>query len=527
MTTPLCETRTDTESQTTPPTHKSPSSSPSEDLSRNNSLLQLPTQPPRCPSISSLPAPAPAPSPTPKPTSRLPSYLKSLKLLLTYTPPPARYCSTSPPQFSLSLNILFAIAAGFTVANLYYNHPILNILAADFDVDYEDVAQIPTVMQAGYAAGLLFLCPLGDLVPRRGFVVGLVGGTAALWLILCLTPSLPVFTAISFLAAITTVTPQLMLPLVGDLAPPNRRAAALSIVVSGLMLGVLLARTLSGTITNYTSWRVVYWIAFALQVLIFTLLYIFMPAYPSTNPTGLTYWTILYDIPKMLLRHPVLAQACITSFFTSATFTAFWTTLTFLLAGAPYFYPPLHIGLFGLIGIAAMILSPLYARTVTDRFVPHFSVLFGLCISVCGISIGTFVGEHHLAGPIVQALFLDFGIQTAQIANRSAIYGVEPKRRNGVNTAFMVATFCGQLMGTSAGSRAYARGGWKGSGGLALGCSVFAVLTMVARGPWEKGWVGWGGGWGFRKRVDARDGDGRWWGREWRRGRSGRGCGDG
>ena len=100
---------------------------------------------------------------------------------LTWCPPRCRWDPEKPPQFSMSMNVLFAFAAGFTVANLYYNHPILNILARDFGVRYEQVAQIPTVMQAGYAAGLLFLCPLGDLLPRRPFVCGLVFFTATMW----------------------------------------------------------------------------------------------------------------------------------------------------------------------------------------------------------------------------------------------------------------------------------------------------------------------------------------------------------
>ncbi|RAR07437.1 major facilitator family transporter [Stemphylium lycopersici] len=278
--------------------------------------------------------------------------------VLTWTPPNCRWDPEKPPQFSMSMNVLFAFAAGFTVANLYYNHPILNLFASDFGVRYEQVAQIPTVMQAGYAAGLLFLCPLGDLLPRRPFVCGLVLFTATLWIILCLTNDLGTFTAISFIVAITTVTPQLMLPLVGDLAPPSRRAAALSIVVSGLMLGVLVARVLSGTISNFVTWRAVYWMALALQYLIFVLLWLFMPDYPATNPS-MNYFRILLDIVKMLGRHPVLMQACLAGLLTSAPFTSFWTTLTFLLAGPPYGYSSLTIGLFGLIGIAGMLLSPL------------------------------------------------------------------------------------------------------------------------------------------------------------------------
>ncbi|CAO2647860.1 Nn.00g087820.m01.CDS01 [Neocucurbitaria sp. VM-36] len=427
--------------------------------------------------------------------------------ILTWTPPNCRWDPSKPPQFSMSMNVLFAFAAGFTVANLYYNHPILNILAHDFGVRYEQVAQIPTVMQAGYAAGLLFLCPLGDLLPRRPFVCGLVLFTATMWLGLCLTNDLGTFTAISFITAVTTVTPQLMLPLVGDLAPPNRRAAALSIVVSGLMLGVLVARVLSGTMTNFVTWRAVYWMALGLQYLIFILLWLFMPDYPATNP-GMNYFRILWDIVKMLFRHPVLVQACLAGMFCSAPFTSFWTTLTFLLAGDPYHYSSLTIGLFGLIGIAGMLVSPVYARLVTDRFVPHFSVLFGLSCSLVAVVLGTYIGPFNVSGPVLQALLLDFGNQTAQIANRSSIYAIEPKRRNGVNTAFMVATFCGQLIGTAAGNHIYAAAGWIGSGSTSVGFICAAILVIIAKGPWEDGWVGWGGGWSMIKK-DKNSADGK------------------
>jgi predicted MFS family arabinose efflux permease len=297
-----------------------------------------------------------------------------------------------------------------------------------------------------------------------------------------------------------------MLPLVGDLAPPNKRAAALSVVVSGLMLGVLVARVLSGTISEFTTWRAVYWMALGLQYTIFILLWCFMPDYPATNP-GMNYFRILFDILKMIPKHPVLVQACLAGLFTSAPFTSFWTTLTFLLAGEPYGYSSLTIGLFGLIGIAGMLISPIYARTVTDRFVPHFSVLFGLGCSLIGVCLGTYLGTFTVAGPVLQALLMDFGNQTAQIANRSAIYSIEPKRRNGVNTAFMVSTFCGQLIGTAAGNHIYAAAGWIGSGSTSVGFICAAILVILARGPWENGWVGWSGGWSMRKKdKDSADG---------------------
>ena len=290
-----------------------------------------------------------------------------------------------------------------------------------------------------------------------------------------------------------------MLPLVGDLAPLPRRASARSIVVCGFMLGILIARVLSGTVTNFVTWRAIYWLSAGLQYTLFSLLWLFMPDYPSTNPEGLNYFKMLWSILQMVFKHAVLVQACIVSFFTSATFTNFWTTLTFLLAGPPYNYDPLIIGLFALIGISAMLFQPVYARLVTDRFVSLFSVILGEFMCLVGICLGTYLGTFSIVGPIMQAILNDLGMQSAQVANRSAIYSVEPKGRNRVNTAFMVATFCGQLTGTAAGNHIYAQGGWIRSGSASVGFICAALLFCFVRGPRETGWVGWRGGWKLTK----------------------------
>lgn len=321
---------------------------------------------------------------------------------------------------------------------------------------------------------------------------------------LCVTRNFHVFLAISFITSVTTVTPQLMLPLVGDMAPPHRRASALSIVVSGMLLGMLLARFLSGVVAYIIGWRYIYWISFALQYIILILLYFFMPDYPPTNPGESLiriYPSLLWDIVKLALKYPVLMQACLIGFFTSSTFTNYWTTLTFLLAGPPYHYSSLIIGMFALIGIAAMTWGPIFARTVMDKTVPLFSVFVGEVICLVSVVIGTYTGEITVAGPILQAMGLDIGIQTSQIANRTAIYSTAPKARNRVNTAYMVSVFSGQLMGTAVGNRLYAQGGWLASGSASVGFISFAIVICLLRGPHETGWIGWRGGWSIRKNV--------------------------
>ena len=344
---------------------------------------------------------------------------------------------------------------------------------------------------------------------------------------LATTKQLNAFIAIQFLTGVATVTPQIMLPLVGDLAPPARRASAMSIVVSGLTMGILVARVLSGIMTEYLHWRSVFWLSVALQYTIWILLYLFMPDYPSSNPSGLNYFKMLWSMLIMLTKHPVLVQgelpthitfktklktdhhpACFITFLTAATFTSFWTTLTFLLSGDPYNYSTLVIGLFALVGIVSMLIGPFHARAIIDRFVPIFSVLLGMVYCLIGISLGTYTGTFTVAGPVIQAFFNDFGMQTCQIANRTALFAVEPKGRSRVNTVFMVATFCGQLVGTSVGSNLYDRGGWIASGSYSMGSIGAALIVCLLRGPWETGWIGWHGGWSIRKKV-ANSSDGK------------------
>ncbi|KAL9617795.1 MAG: hypothetical protein Q9160_007449 [Pyrenula sp. 1 TL-2023] len=295
-----------------------------------------------------------------------------------------------------------------------------------------------------------------------------------------------------------------MLPLIGDLAPPHRRAQALSLVVSGLVLGILIARVLSGIVTEYTGWRTIYWISFGLQYLILVGLYFSMPDYPATNnPKSVIreYPKLLFSIVRLFIGSPLIIQICMIGFFTSIIFMSFWTTLTFLLASPPYTYSTIVIGLFGFIGIGSMGWGPIFSRLVIDRFVPLFSTIIGQLIVLVSVVIGTYAGLHTVASPILEALFLDIGMQTAQISNRSNIYSVAPLARNRVNTCYMVLTFAGQLTGTAAGNHLYARGGWILSGSANVGFVGAALFFCLVRGPHEQGWIGWRGGWALRKGV--------------------------
>ncbi|KAI1503437.1 major facilitator superfamily domain-containing protein [Biscogniauxia marginata] len=427
---------------------------------------------------------------------------------IVWTPGWARWNPKEHHELNWAMNILFGVASAFSVANLYYTHPILNILADDFGVSDERSSSIPTILQTGYAGGLLFIIPLGDILRRRPLMLSLIFATAVLWLGCTLTRSFSTFLGLSFLVGLLTVTPQLMFPLAVQYAPERHRTTMVSIVMSGVVFGILVARLLSGIVSQYTSWRNVYWMSFGFQVFIWLLLFLFMPDYPVLRP-GTSYPGILLKIAKLPFTKPALTQSSMIAFLTMGMFTSFWTTLTFQLANV-FHLSTLAIGLFALIGISPVFLNPVISRLLTSRIHPHGTLLIAHLVALVSICIGTFVGTFSLAGPVIWAFFGDLGMNTVVVGTRMAISNVEPMAQNAVNSVYMVFTFSGQLFGTAVGNSLYARGGWTHSGASNIAQMIAGILILLARGPHEKGWVGWTGGWDLRsvkagEKVEVRD----------------------
>jgi len=213
--------------------------------------------------------------------------------------------------------------------------------------------RIPTLIQAGcvdfadkkctftnkssYATGLVLISPLGDLLRRRQLILCIVTLSTCFTIGLSVTSNLIVFEVLSFLVGVVTVTPQILIPLAADLAPEKRRASAISVVLSGLLLGILISRVLAGIIAEFRSWRVVYYFAIGVQTLVLVGSYVMLPDYPSKN-TDLTYFKILWTMAKFSVTEPILIQASLINMASSACFSNFWVTLTFLLGGPPYNY---------------------------------------------------------------------------------------------------------------------------------------------------------------------------------------------
>ncbi|KAJ7585456.1 MFS superfamily [Mycena floridula] len=424
---------------------------------------------------------------------------------LILIPKHLRYDPAKPFHFGLVMNIAFGMISTFTVANLYYCQPILIALSKAFNVDYEEVSRIPTLVQAGYAVGLLLISPLGDLVRRRQLILLLITISTALTIGIAVSQNILTFGIFSFLVGIVTVVPQILFPLAADLAPPERRASALSVVLSGLLFGVLIARVLSGIITEYASWRVVYYMSIGVQAFVLISSYLIIPDYPSKNE-NLTYWTTLWTMAKFCVTEPVLIQACLINLTSSACFSNFWVTLTFLLGGPPYNYSTLVIGLFGLIGMFGVAMGPLVGRTI-DSLVPWYASLTAIIMLTIFQSIQVGAGGINIAAVIISTFGLDVFRQMLEVSLTTNVFSINPGARARLNAILILSLFIGQVMGTSVGTKVFVQYGWRAGAAISLGWYGWQFLILLLRGPHcdRFTWFGYQGGTEWRKSiVDAR-----------------------
>ncbi|KAI0292663.1 major facilitator superfamily domain-containing protein [Multifurca ochricompacta] len=422
-----------------------------------------------------------------------------------------RYDSEHPAHFGLLLNVVFGLSSTFIVANLYYCQPLLSLslllwpsaveFAKSFNVTYGEVSIIPTLVQAGYASGLLFISPLGDLVRRRPLLLLLCSISTSLTVGLAITRSLVVFETLCYLIGASSVAPQILIPLAADLTPPSQRASAISIVLSGLLFGILIARVLAGIVAQYVTWRVVYYLAIGVQSAVVAMLWATLPDYPAKNK-NLTYMEIIWTMARLAVTEPVLIQASLISMASSACFTCYWVTLTFLLGGPPYHYSTLVIGLFGLVGMFGVSMTPLVGRLI-DRFVPWYASLLSTLglLAVQGIFLGA--AGVTVAAVVIVTVGLDVSQQMQQVSLTTSVYGISESARARLNAVLILSIFIGQVIGTSLGTRVFVSHGWRASAWLMFGWTAWQIALLLIRGPHCKRytWFGYEGGTKWRKSV--------------------------
>ena len=384
--------------------------------------------------------------------------------------------ATSPrPVLSGRLVALMAVATGAVVANLYYAQPLLPEVAHAFGVGTAAVSLVITCTQVGYAAGLLMVVPLGDLHPRRR-LAPLMFALSAVALVLCaVAPSLWVLAVGSVAVGLTSVAGQVMVPFAADLASPERRGRVVARIMTGLLLGILLARTISGLLAQAAGWRAVYWLSAGVMLVFAAVLYRALPGEADRPPSS---WRRLVSSSlALLVSEPVLRRRAGHGAAVFAAFSVLWTSLAFLLAGAPYHYPNAVIGLFGLVGAAGVLAANLAGKLADSSRVGATTVVAGMAVVA---SFGVlWAGRTSVAALIVGIIVLDIGTQGMQITNQAVIYGLRPDARSRINSAYMVCYFAGGALGSLASGAVYAADGWAGVCLLGTGFGLVSLATAA------------------------------------------------
>jgi predicted MFS family arabinose efflux permease len=369
--------------------------------------------------------------------------------------------------------LLFAVATGQAVACNYLAQPLLETLRDLFGVSEAAAGLIVTAAQVGYAAGLILLLPLGDLFERRGLIATLAAITVAGLAAAAVAPSIGLFIVATAVIGLTSVMAQLLVPFAATLAPEAERGRVVGNVMSGLILGILLARTFSGLVAQAAGWRAVYVIAAVLMLAQTVLLYVKLPRFRQS--AGLPYPRLLASVVRIARDEPVLRRRALYGMFSFATFSVLWTTLAFLLSGSPYRYSDGVIGLFGLVGAAGALAASVVGH-YTDRGWVYW-LTGGGCLLTLLAFVSLWVGRTSLPFLIAGILILDVGSQGIHISNQSEIYRLRPEARNRINAFYMTSCFVGAAAGSASAAFAYDHWGWAGT--CALG--ILLGLAVVAR----------------------------------------------
>ncbi|NJK51811.1 MAG: MFS transporter [Leptolyngbyaceae cyanobacterium SU_3_3] len=370
---------------------------------------------------------------------------------------------------------LMALICAFAVANLYYNQPILAMIAQSFHVSAAEVGWIPTLTQLGYASGLLLFVPLGDQVEQRRLIVIMLLVTSVTLFAAALSPNLNTLILISFAIGATTIVAQILIPFATQLAPPSDQGKMIGNLMSALFVGILLARPIGGWIGEQFNWRGIYGMAGSVMVLLAIASTQLLPKYQPKSK--LSYGALLRSLWELVKFQPALREASLIQAMLFGAFSVFWSTLAFLLTRPPYSYGSKAVGLFGLVGIAGILVAPLLGQ-ITDRGTAKtLRSIVGMAIfgAIAAYSIFWQWGTQ-LWGLILGSVLLNLSSQGALIANQVKIYSLDPNARSRLNTVFMVATFLGASLGSVVGTYGWNLMQWTGVCMAGLGLIGVAAI---------------------------------------------------
>lgn len=387
--------------------------------------------------------------------------------------------ATAPIDASALLSstriLLFALAAGVLVASLYYVQPLTSMLAASFAVDVTAAGYLVTATQIGYVLGIVLLVPLSDILNRRKLLSWMLLAKIAALLLGAASANIAVFAVASLLMGVTASALMVVVAMVASYAPDHSRGRMVGTVMTGLLLGILLARTVSGTVAQLTgNWRSVYVLA---AVVVALLLWILRRILPDEAPRGrLQYGKLMASLADIIRQEPLLRQRALFAGLGLGTFSVFWTGLTFLLSGAPYHYSELQIGLFGLAGATGALAANMAGR-MADRGHARQATWLLAFATLAGWALIAF-GAVSLTLLLLGIVLLDVGVMGLQVTHQSVIYKLAPQARARVTTVFIAAGFIGASAGSALASASFAYGGW-----LAL-CAVGGAMPLLLLIVW-------------------------------------------
>ncbi|WP_313502961.1 MFS transporter [Kaistella carnis] len=372
-----------------------------------------------------------------------------------------------------SLLYLLSVSAGLVVANLYYNQPLLHDIALSLHVKDAEVSNIALSTQIGYALGLLFIIPLGDKVSnlkiiRLNFLILVLSLLGA-----ALSQSLPLLIFSSFLIGFTSTLPQLFVPMVAHLSNDEGRGRAIGIVMSGLLIGILGSRVLSGLVGEYFGWRSVFFGAAGLMTMLFFLLNAKLPVIQPKF--GESYVKLMKSLWFYVKTEPTLRLATLRGALAFGSLSAFWTTFVFLMQDS-FGYGSAVAGGFGLFGIAGALGATVVGK-LNNRVKKGKLIIAGTLLIIVSWLI-FLVSPHSIVGLIIGVILIDLGVQGVHITNQNIVFSKNTEARNRVNTIYMVGFFIGGAAGTSFGSLAWNYFGWTGVSVVGL---VFSGIILIVQ----------------------------------------------
>lgn len=351
--------------------------------------------------------------------------------------------------------LLMAVAAGITVANIYYNQPILKEMAISLGATDTEVGKVSMLTQVGYGLGMFFLLPLGDKVNRKKLILSLLTALMLALVLMFFAQGIAIVWGLSLVIGICAAPAQIILPMAASLDKVNR-GKTVGIVFSGILVGILGSRVISGFITDWLNWRYVYAISAFMVLSITVLLKLYLPDVKHKF-TG-SYLQLIKSTLILVKEHRVLRESAILGAFTFGIFCSFWTTITFYLSGPQFNFHADTIGLFGIVAIGGALVAPYFGK-LADKGNTRKSLLITVGMIIFSIVLLK-VMPLSIAALIVAIFILDIGVQATQITNFTRIYALDENSHSRLNTIYMTTYFIGGGIGTFFGLLCWKHGGW-------------------------------------------------------------------